>query len=134
MRYKLSELPTSQADTSRNRQIKKANITVSIKQTVHLKYLHVDRFCVDGILYYFVLTIIQYSTQKGPIHSLFMCSYRESLIDYKCTLVNVVYTAIHDMCSYRTNIIQASLNIQTVIISSKLKEKLSENLETILLK
>ena len=42
MRYKLSELPTSQADTSRNRQIKKANITVSIKQTVHLKYLHVE--------------------------------------------------------------------------------------------
>lgn len=54
-----------------------------------------------------------------------LCSYTESLIDYKCTLVNVVYTAIHDMCSYRTNIIQASLNVQTMIISNKLKEKLN---------
>ena len=40
MRYKLSELPTSQTDISRNRQIKTANIqvTISIKQTVHPKY------------------------------------------------------------------------------------------------
>ena len=74
MRYKLSELPTSQADISRNRQIKKANIqlTIDINKTNStpkvLACRNVHRYvgCVDGILYYFVLTIIQYSTQKGP--------------------------------------------------------------------
>ena len=132
MRYKLSELPTSQTDISRNRQIKTANIqvTISIKQTVHPKY------CIWVLLsiYKSLPGNDKYLTQKEPIHSLFMFIYTESLIDYKCTLVNVVYTAIHDMCSYRTNIIQASLNVQTMIISNKLKENSAENLETILLK